>query len=350
MRQRHRTVFKRGLSGLLCATAIFAVANEAAADSVSDFYRGKTLSLIVGSGEGGSYDLTGRMIARHLARYIPSQPNVIVNNMPGASSARAAGYLYSVAPRDGTAFGLVQPTVILNKLIEPNANYKPQEFDWLGRVAPIPLAGIVWHTTGVDNIEQAKEKELIFGASGATGYAAIIPWALNRLVGTKFRVVRGYQSMSSEILAMERGEIQGIGSLGWDYFPARRPEWIADKTIRPLYYIGLNRYSGLPNVPTIVELAKNDLDRNVMKLFAATISVGYAIMAPPNVPADRLAALQKALGQVVQDKDFIQEAQKQKVEIDPLSGPEVKKIVSDIFVMPQAATDKMLEVIKPPEK
>ncbi|MPY72370.1 MAG: hypothetical protein GEU92_20135 [Alphaproteobacteria bacterium] len=334
----------------LSAAVTVSAAAPASADAVSDFYKGKTVTLIVGSGEGGSYDFMGRLIARHLQSHIPGKPNIIVNNMPGASSVRATGYVYNVALKDGSVMALVQPTVVLNKLIEPDAKYKPQELNWLGRVAPITLAGVVWHTAPADTVDEAKKHELIFGASGATGYAAIIPWAMNNIVGTKFRVVRGYKSMASEIVAMERGEIQGIGSLGWDYFPSRRPEWVENRTVRPLYVIGMERHDTLPNVPTVVELANTDLDRNVMQLFAGTISIGYAVMTPPGVPSERIDALQDALAKVAKDEAFLKDAQKRKLQIDPLTGSQVQKLVADVVEAPEAVVSKMREVIKPPKK
>jgi tripartite-type tricarboxylate transporter receptor subunit TctC len=345
---------KVGLTLSRCAAAAAAVLAlgiaDAAADAVAEFYKGKNINLIIGSGEGASYDLVGRLVGQHLQRQIPGHPTIVPRNMPGASSVRATEYFYNVMPRDGTSLAFVQPTVILNKITDPTAKYEPQEFKWLGRVGEVVTVGVVWHTAPALTVEDAKTKEVVFGAAGATGYAATIPWALNRLVGTKFNVVRGYESMATEILAMERGEIQGIGSLVWDYFPASKPDWVANRTVRPIYTISLSRHRSLPDVPTIVELAQNDLDRNVMKLFGGTLTIGYAVATTPHIPAERLAALRQAFEAVVKDPEFVAEAKKRETEVDPLPGAELDRIVAELVSMPHEVVDKMNAVIQPPAR
>lgn len=339
---RFRQIIAAGLAA--CAIDVAA----ASADPIADFYKGKNISLIIGSGEGASYDIVGRLVAQHLQRYIPGRPTIVPRNMPGASSVRATEYFYNAMARDGTSLAFVQPTVVLNKITDPSAKYEPQEFKWLGRVGEVVTVGVVWHTAPALTVEDAKQKEVIFGAAGATGYAATIPWALNRLVGTKFNVVRGYESMSTEILAMERGEIQGIGSLVWDYFPASKPDWVAQKLVHPIYTVSLARYRLLPDVPTIVELAGNDLDRNVMKLFAGTLTIGYAVAASPQIPADRLAALRKAFDEVVKDPEFVAEAKRRETAVNPLTGPELDRIVGELVAMPREVVEKMNTVVQPP--
>lgn len=333
------------LGAAMCVFGVVSVS----AEPVADFYKGRTVSLVIGSGEGASYDLVGRLVAQYLQHHIPGQPTIVPRNMPGASSVRATEYFYNVMPRDGTSLAFVQPTVVLNKLTDPKAKYQPQEFKWLGRLGQVVTVGVVWHTAPALTIEEAKKKEVVFGAAGANGYAATIPWALNRIVGTKFNVVRGYTSMSTEILAMERGEIQGIGSLVWDYFPVSKPDWVVQKFVRPLYTIGLERYHDLPDTPTIVELADNDLDRNVMKLFAGTLTIGYAVATTPAVPDDRLATLRRAFDQTMKDPGFIAAAKKTQTDLDPLPGPQVDKIVANIVSMPREVVDKMNAVIQPPK-
>ncbi|MGE5537027.1 MAG: Bug family tripartite tricarboxylate transporter substrate binding protein [Gemmatimonas sp.] len=335
----------------VAAAAVLALgAADASADAVADFYKGKNINLVIGSGEGASYDLVGRLVGQFLQRHIPGNPTIVPRNMPGASSVRATEYFYNVMQRDGTSLAFVQPTVVLNKITDPNAKYEPHEFKWLGRVGEVVTVGVVWHTAPALTVEEAKSKEVVFGAAGASGYAAQIPWALNRLVGTKFNVVRGYESMATEILAMERGEVQGIGSLVWDYFPVSKPDWVANKTVRPIYTISLTRHRSLPDVPTIVELASNDLDRNVMKLFGGTLSIGYAVATTPGVPADRLAALRQAFEAVVKDPEFIAEAKKRETDVDPLPGAELDKIVAELVAMPREVVAKMNEVIQPPPR
>lgn len=343
---KHKAVFLSGLA----AAALLLVPGAAFAQSAESFYKGKTMALVIGSGEGASYDLVGRMVARALEKQIPGHPTIVPRNMPGASSIRATEYVYNAMPRDGTSLMFVQPTVVLNKAIDPKAKYEPREFKWLGRVGEVVTVGVVWHTAPALTVEEAKKKEIIFGAAGASGYAATVPWALNALIGTKFNVVRGYKSMATEIVAMERGEVQGIGSLVWDYFPASRPDWVKDKKVLPIYTISLSRYHSLPDVPTIVELAGSELDRNVMKMLAGTLTIGYAVATTPGVPDDRLAVLRKAFDAAVKDPALLGEAQKLQTEVSPLSGPEVDKIVVDLMGMPREVVEKLNAVIQPPSR
>ena len=211
------------------------IAPAHAADPVADFYRGKTIAFIIGSGEGGAYDLGGRLMARYLARYIPGNPTLVPQNMPGASSLRAAAYIYSVAPHDGTAFGTAQPTIVLNKLLDPGASYQPEKYTWIGRLQPMTLVGVAWSAAAHHTMADAKKEKLVVSASGASGTSAIVPWALNRIAGTHFQVVTGYQSLVPQFLAMERGEVEGIGSatLG-DVL--KHQDWIANRKVElPLH-------------------------------------------------------------------------------------------------------------------
>ena len=196
----------------LTFVAVLTLNGPALADPVEDFYRGKTVTFVIGSGEAGAYDLGGRLMARYLARYIPGHPTMVPQNMPGASSVRAASYIYSVAPRDGTALGTAQPTIVLNKLLDPAAAYEPNKYTWIGRLQPMTLVGVAWTGAANHTMADARERKLIVSASGASGTSAVVPWALNRLAGTHFQVVTGYQSLVPQLLAMERGEVEGVGS------------------------------------------------------------------------------------------------------------------------------------------
>lgn len=268
--------------------------------------------------------------------------------MPGASSVVAMEYLYNVAPRDGTAMGFVQPTVLLHKLTTPAAKFEPAQLNWLGRMASVVTVGVVWGNAPARSIEEAKSRGVILGAAAASGMTATIPWALNRLIGTRFKVILGYESMAKGVLAMERGEVQGVGSLVWDYFPHAKPDWVASRQVIPIYAIGLSRHPKLPDVPTIVELASNDLDRDVMKLLGGAMSVGFAVSVPPQVPLARLAALRSAFEAVVADPEFVAEARKREIEVESMSGPELDKLVAGLVGMPKAVVERMNEVTRQP--
>jgi tripartite-type tricarboxylate transporter receptor subunit TctC len=186
-----------------------------AAEPVADFYKGKSINLIIASGEGGGYDISGRLLAEFLPKYIPGHPTVVARNMPGASGMRAADYMANVAPADGTVISIPQPTMLLNKVVDPSARYEPQAFAWIGRLASLQTVGVVWHTAPVQSVETARKSELIMAAAQGNGSGNNVLSALNQLVGTRFTMVKGYKSVSESSLAMERGEVQGISSVSW---------------------------------------------------------------------------------------------------------------------------------------
>ncbi len=332
---------------LLGALASLLCVPQACADPIADFYRGKTLSFVIGSGEAGVYDLGGRLMARYLARYIPGNPTLVPQNMPGASSVRAASYIYNVAPRDGTAFGTAQPTIILNKLLDPAAAYEPEKYTWIGHLQPMTLVGIAWKGAADHTMADARERKLIVSASGASGTSAIVPWALNRAAGTHFQVVTGYQSLIPQLLAMERGEVEGVGSASLSDVLARQ-DWIKNDKVSFLYTIGTRRSTKLPDVPTIVEFAQNDLDRAVLRLLGSVSDIGFTIMAPPGIPADRAASLRGAFAEMVKDPDFLAEAAKIGLDPEPLSGEDLQTIVADTLGATGEAVHKLREITQPP--
>lgn len=319
---------------------------HASADPIADFYRGKAVNFIIGSGEAGVYDLGGRLMAQHLARFIPGHPTLVPQNMPGASSVRAASFIYNVAPRDGTTFGTAQPTIVLNKLLDPAAKYEPQKYTWIGRMQPMTLVGIAWKAAPNHTIADAKKRTLFVGASGASGTSAIVPWALNRVAETKFHVVTGYQSQTPQLLAMERGELEGVGSASLSDILAKE-DWIKNDKVNFLYTIAAHRSSKLPDVPAIVEFAENDLDRAVLKALGSVTDIGFTLMAPPDIPADRAAALRSAFADMVKDPDFLIEAKKIGLDPEPLSGEELQEVVASTLNASDEVVKRLREVVQP---
>lgn len=336
----------RSLGVLALLGVLGLAASHGFADPAADFYRGKAVSFIIGSGEGGAYDLGGRLMARYLSRYIPGNPTLVPQNMPGASSVRAASYIYGVAPRDGAALGTAQPTVILNKLLDPSAAYRPETYTWIGRLQPMALVGIAWKAAPDHTMADAGQRKLIVSASGASGTSAIVPWALNRLIGTHFQVVTGYQSLMPQLLAMERGEVEGIGSASLSDVLARQ-DWIRGGKVSFLYTIAAARSALLPDVPAIVEFAQSDLDRTVLRLLGSVSDIGFTIMAPPGIPADRAATLRKAFAEMVKDPGFLAEAKKIGLDPEPLSGDELQKVVAETLNAGGEAVRKLREVTQP---
>ena len=337
---------KLALGGLALMVVAALLSPSHAADPVADFYRGKSVTFIIGSGEAGVYDLGGRLMARYLSRYTPGNPTFVPQNMPGASSVRAASYIYSVAPRDGTALGTVQPTVVLNKLLDPTAKYEPEKYTWIGRMQPVTLVGVAWNAAPNHTMADAKARKLIVAASGASGTSAIVPWALNRIAGTHFQVVNGYVSLIPQLLAMERGEVDGVGSGSLTDVLVKQ-DWMTNHKVNFLYTIASRRSAKLPDVPAIVEFAGNDLDRAVLRLLGSVTDIGFTIMAPPGVPADRVAGLREAFSAMVKDPDFVAEAAKIGLEPDPLSGEELQHIVADTLGATGEAVQKLHDVTQP---
>jgi tripartite-type tricarboxylate transporter receptor subunit TctC len=336
-----RTVTRiTALAGLALLSAMAAVAQGA------DAYRGKSIDLIIGSDEGGSYDISGRFIAAHLRKFVPGNPTIIPRNMPGASSVRAAEHLYNVAAHDGTALGYFQPTIVYNKVTDPTAKYEPEKFGWLGRFGSIVTFGIVWSSAPAQSIDEAKTREVVFGANGPTGTAATVPWALNRLIGTRFKVVRGYTSEAAEALAMERGEIQGIGSAARTFLIGK-PDWFKEHKVTLIYTIGLQRDQLAPDVPTIVELAGGGIDRDAFYLLATASTIGRALLLPPGTRADRAAILHQAFADMVRDREVIADAQRAGLDLEPLDEGEERAIVARATAMPAAVIERVKALTAP---
>ena len=320
------------LRNALSAGTIVLASNAAqgpalAQTQVADFYKGKTMEMIVPTSPGGDYDLRARLVSRHLGRLIPGNPTIIVKNMPGGLGVAASNYIYNIAPKDGTSLQIIfQNMPILQAVKQPGVQFDVREFGWLGNTTNTPNIINSWHTTGILKIEDVLEKELIVGAPGAMSTSYIYPIALNQTIGTKFKVVTGYAGGNLVNLAMEKGEVGGRGSNSWASWKSGHPQWLTDKKIHLLVQVGLTRATDLPDVPLLLELAKNDADREFLTFLSADMGISRAFTTTPGVPRDRLAALQKAFMDTMRDKEVLAEADKTKHEIDPSDGDAALKI------------------------
>ena len=321
-------------------------ARPAVAQADPPFYAGKTISLVIGSGEAGIYDLGGRLMARYLKKYIPGAPNVIPRNMPGASSVIAAEYVYNVAPRDGLTIATLQPTVVLNKILDPSAKYRSERFSWIGRAQPVALVGLSWSASGVTRIEQARDRDVIVSASGATGTSAIVPWALNRLIGTRFNVVRGYESQRPQFLAMERGEVAGVGSAALSDV-LENTDWMTNGRVSILYAIAQRRSPLAPDAPSIVELARSEEDARVLALLGSVTDIGQTLMAPPDAQPARVDILRQAFDAMARDPDFVAEGRKFGMGVDPLSGAALQTLVDATSEAPGPIVERLRAVTQP---
>jgi len=335
------------IGGLCAAFAISAPALSQDA-AVADFYKGKTITWIIGTGEGGGYDLSSRLAGQYISRFIPDNPNVVPRNMPGAGSIAAAEFVFSNGPKDGTMLAMFQPTYILEKFTNPARRYKSEEFTYVARVDAADLVGLFWADAPAKTLEDAKKQEVILAANAAAGTSATIPWALNRLIGTKFKVVLGYNSSARMGLAMESGEAHGIGSTSWDYLQTKQ-DWFDGKKINILYSITMERMTALPNTPTVMELVSNERDRNALKLIASTSTVGRAVVAPPGNDAARTKALRAAFETMSRDPEYLADAKRRRLGHDFMHGEKLQALVADVAGQPQSVVDWMIEVTKKPD-
>jgi tripartite-type tricarboxylate transporter receptor subunit TctC len=312
---------------LAAAAIALAVAPTAHAQSVEQFFARKTITISIGYTAGGSYDLYGRMVARHLGKHIPGQPTVVAQNMPGAGSLKAANYIYEVAPKDGTALGVVVETAALEQaLANPAALYDAAKFTWVGRVATSNNIFMQWHTAKVQSIDDSKRLESSLAGTGPGSIAETVPRLLNALAGTRFKLVSGYPASNEAMLAMERGEVDGASS-SWAAVSVGKKEWLRENKIRIILQTAPERTAELPDAPALPELGTTPQDKQVYQLYASGSAIGRSVIAPPGLPADRAQALRSAFEAMVRDADFIADIQKTNVELDPLPGERVQELI-----------------------
>src|SRR5437016_4140998 len=277
------------------AAAMLAPAAPAQAQSVADFYRGKTLRMLIGYGPGGGYDIYGRLVAEFLPRHLPGNPTIITQNMPGAGSFVAAKYLYEVAPKDGTVFGSLAQTLALDSMTNTNAKLDVAKMPYIGRMVTNIDTGAALAKTGVTSFEDVRAKQYNVGASGGGSTTVLFPTALNTYAGAKLKLVRGYSGTIEILLAMERGEVDIVGAYGLPGILVSHPGWVNRGEATILYQASVKRHRLLPNVPTLPELAQSEEGREVLHAAASTGEIGRSILTTPGVPAERLAAVRAAV-------------------------------------------------------
>lgn len=321
-----------GIAALLAAPA--------SADPVTEFYTGKSMSLVISTGVGGGYDRNGRLVARHITRYIPGNPSIVPKNMPGGGNVLAMNYMYNVAPKDGSAIATVaQPVFLLQPLGRKGVRFDARKFGYLGSSNVNNTTIYAWHTAGFSKIEEVFERELVLGATGVGSGTAVFPIMMNKLLGTKFKLVMGYHTAPDVDLAVARGEVQARAGNNFESVMSSRPDWIKEKKIVFLLQFGLERDKGWPDVPLLTDIAKTEEQRQVFKFYSSVIAIGRPFLTTPEVPADRLQALQKAFDETHRDPQFIKEAEKQKLGVNPTSGEMLLQIVTDLVNTPANIVD-----------
>ena len=332
---------------LLFAFLLSLLPPVARAQAGSDFYRGKTIELYIGYSVGGGYDIYARALARHMGRHLPGNPTLVPKNREGAGSLRLANWLYKVAPKDGTAFGIIGRGIAFDPLLGgKGAQFKATDFGWIGSANDEVSVCAAWGTSGITRFEDLYTRELIVGGTGATADTDYFPKIVNGVLGTKMRVVSGYPGGNDITLAMQRGEVHGRCGWSWSSIKTNHPTWVKDGTLRLLVQLSLEKHEDLPNVPVIMEKVKNDEQRAILRLVFARQVMGRPFLAPPGVPAERLALLRRAFMETMKDKEFLAEADKMKLEITPVSGEKVQDLVAEVYRTPPDIVKKAVEAVK----
>src|SRR5215475_9880883 len=315
---------------LVIAGLVLALAAPARAD---DFYKGKSISLVIATATGGGYDTYARLVARHLGRHISGQPIIVPQNMPGAAGIRAANYLYAAAPKDGTAIGMLDQATYLDQVLgTPGLTADATRLNWIGRILSNSAVLYAWHLAKVKRIEDALTQELIVSTSGA---ASRLNWTvLNNVVGTKLKLITGYQGSSDSRLAMIRGEVDAL-SQPWPVLKVEAEQLLRDKQINLLLQTGADKHPDLPQVPRMIDLAKTDDDKVLLALFSSPSTIGRSLTAPPGVPTERVTTLREAFTATIRDPALIEEAQRLKLELDPLDGVALQTAITGTSVAPE---------------
>jgi tripartite-type tricarboxylate transporter receptor subunit TctC len=311
------------------------------AQTVEGFYRGKSISMVIGYPAGGANDRYARTMARYIGKYIPGHPTVTSRNMPGSGSLLAANHVFNVAPKDGTIISLLAATIPLEEALgTQGALFKSAQFNWIGRMASSVNITFMNASAPVKTINDAFSHEAILGGTGRSGTPTVYPSVLNNVLGMKFKVVMGYTGSVAAMLAMERGEIDGH-STSVDGVKAAREDWIRDKKINILVQYGLRRHPDFPDVPLSIDLGRTPEETQILRIVANATEVGKMTLAPPGVPADRVQALRRAFDAAIKDPDYLAEMQKQRLEVIPLPGEELQRIVAEVGAISPAILDKV---------
>jgi tripartite-type tricarboxylate transporter receptor subunit TctC len=350
-------LFKRHLSPLR-ATSVVAIAlvivpltlAQSRAEPVADFYRGKTIEFLIGAAAAGGYDVVGRLLANHMPRHIPGNPAVVVRNMPGATGLIMTNYLYNVAKHDGTVMGMPTgnvPSEPRLKLISPdgsNIKFDVTRMSWIGTPLQEPQVTWLWHTAPAKTVEDLKTKTILMGATTISADNSILPTLVNALIGTRMKVVTGYRGQNEINIAAERGEVQG-NNTGFSNLAVNKADWLRDGKVRILLQYGTERLPALKDVPTVIELAANDDDRALLRFYALKFHMARPVVLPPDVPAERVAAIQSAFEATMKDPAYLEEARRIRLDVNWLGSRDITAQVRQIQETPQAIVDRLRQLL-----
>jgi len=333
----------------LAAALIAVLAAPIPAAAQADFYKGKTVDLVISTGVGGGLDANARVVARHLADHIPGGPTIVPRNMPGAGHIRAANFVFSQAPKDGTVIATFIPVFVMAQVLDRSKGiqFDPANFNWLASTSSSNSTVYTWHTSSVKSVADASKRDVLMGGTGAGSYTIIYPTVMNSVLGTRFKLVTGYQSTAEIGLAMERGEVEGRAGNNFNSLKAENPDWLKSGKITLIAQVGLDRDGEFPDLPLLTDFAKSEEQREILKLFSTDVVIGRPFVTSPGVPADRVALLRKAFDEMMTDPAYLADAAKAGLDVTPVAGAKIQTIVADLVHTPAEIVAKAKLAMEP---
>jgi tripartite-type tricarboxylate transporter receptor subunit TctC len=335
-----------GLCVLAAALVVASTFSTARAESVEDFYRGKTVTLVIGYSVGGGYDLYGRLVARYLGKHIPGQPTIVAQNREGAGSLRAAIYIYNAAPKDGTVIGTFSRSMAVAPLLN-EAPFDASKFTWLGSVSTDVNVCATWKTSAIKTWNDMLSTPFKLGGLGAGADPDIFALMFKNVFGAKIKLVTGYPGTNDVGLAMERGEVDGLCGLSWSTMKTRHGDWLAGKKINIPVQAGLHKEPDIPDVPSVMDLVKTPEQTQIVRLILTSQEMARPFVAPPGIPDDRKRALIDAFAATMKDPDFLAEAAKMKADVNPVSAAAIDSLLADVYKTPKDVVAKAAKATAP---
>jgi tripartite-type tricarboxylate transporter receptor subunit TctC len=328
------------------ATAVCLASTVPVRADVAEFYRGKTINIVIGYSVGGGYDVFARLLALHLGRHVPGNPAVVPQNMPGAGSRKAGMYLYDVAPRDGTTIGTIGRNEPIAPLIEPGLKFDGTKFSWIGSIADDNSICLSWHNSQVKTWQDLQSRELTVGALATGDNTVTVPVMLRNLFGAKVVLVKGYPGTSDMFLALERSEVDGACGVSWRPILTQRRDWITGKKINVLVQVALERDPTLPDTPLITDFVREPDQLKTLSLLIASQAMARPFLAPPGIPEDRKQALRDAFDRTMQDPQFLADANKASLYVHPMAGRQIDALLKDIYATPKDLIERAAKAIQ----
>jgi len=317
------------------------VGAPACAQTPEQFYRGKLVDMVIGYPPGGSNDLWGRLLARHLGRHIPGTPNIVPKNTPGAGSFLAINQVYNTLPKDGTIVAIGAPTAVIDETLgSQGVRFKSAQLNWIGRVDPNVNMTFMWHTSPVKTFAHAQQRDSTLSGTGAGSTVSVYPTVMNNVFKSKFKLIMGYRGSNDAMLAVERGEVEGH-STSWVALKVAHPDWVRDRKVSVLVQYSLTRHPELPDIPTAVELARSDEERSILSAIMVSAEIGSAFFTTPGVPADRLVALRRAFDATMKDPVFLADVQRATLSVGPMAGEDLQKLIAQVSTLPPDMLEKV---------